>query len=82
MGGTWPIPSRFTSGLLLPDRSRGLSAWPSDGEEGEDLGYLAALEPRSSGESSSSSDLFLLSDGDSKPFLLSPVSVCCLEKRN
>ena len=75
--------SRLTSGLLFPDKSSGLSEFgslrPSIGEE--DLGYFAAFDPRSNGESSSI-DLFLVS-GLATPFLSPPDSeLCCLANRN
>lgn len=77
--------SRLTSGLLFPDKSSGLSEFgslrPSIGEE--DLGYFAAFDPRSNGESSSI-DLFLVSGEPTEPFL-SPLldsDPCCLAKRN
>lgn len=69
--------SLLTSGLLLPDKSSGLSevgsVRPSIGDE--DLGYFA-FEPRSKGESSSI-DLFLSTK--LWPFLSPSVVVCCLE---
>ena len=72
--------SLLFSGLLEPDKSSGLSELdsgrPSIGDE--DLGYFAALDPRSKGESPSI-DLFLSAR---EPFESGSASVCCLANSN
>ena len=78
------LESLLQSGLLLPERSSGLSEFgsfrPSIGDE--DLGYFAALDPRPPAElaESSSRDLFL--SAELGPPFLSPASVCCLANKS